>query len=397
MKSFYWSYPGYLLASPIYFRISFVCRPAIGLSTCPFNIWCRHTGTHLICISIWRDKAGPSLQALNLMATIGYTISPLLCKPFLASSHPTNMRHNRFATADLAMESSNESTWLISSTSDSLDVTFSETWGELHNGTQLPQTAHSEQFKGNIQYAYLIVAIYDLAICVIILTLFVLEGCKVKLAPKAEERTDYVGRNTNRRFVITMSLLFFMFNVFYGGIEVGYAGLLMTFAVKYLGWSKSDGTNVTAVLQGSNAVVTALTLITSRWVRPQYLLAGCITLVTSSMLVLSFAATYHPAVLWVCTSALGAGYAVIMPCNFTWMNEFMDVTGKVSSAFWAGFFTGFMAVPAISGHLFHSLNPMWMPYMTLTCSVGMFLIFSIINMVLWCHKKEKTIIISTDL
>jgi len=33
----------------------------------------------------------------------------------------------------------------------------------------------------------------------------------------------------------------FAFNFFYGGIEVGYAGLALTYAVTYLDWTKDDG------------------------------------------------------------------------------------------------------------------------------------------------------------
>ena len=42
-------------------------------------------------------------------------------------------------------------------------------------------------------------------------------------------------------FRVKIALLFFAFNFFYGGIEVGYAGLVMSYAVTYLDWSKDDG------------------------------------------------------------------------------------------------------------------------------------------------------------
>lgn len=42
-----------------------------------------------MCISIWKEDSGPSLQSLNLMATIGYTLAPLLCKPFISSTRDT--------------------------------------------------------------------------------------------------------------------------------------------------------------------------------------------------------------------------------------------------------------------------------------------------------------------
>ena len=56
------------------------------------------------------------------------------------------------------------------------------------------------------------------------------------------------------RFRTIISILFFIFNVFYAGIEVGYAGLLTTFAVKYLGWPEKHGNNATILLQLSNCI-----------------------------------------------------------------------------------------------------------------------------------------------
>ena len=169
-----------------------------------------------------------------------------------------------------------------------------------------------------------------------------------------------------------------MFNIFYGGIEVGYAGLLMTFAVKYLGWTKSQGTDVTVVLQGSNAVITAIAVVMAKYVKPSHMLAASIAMVTTSMLFLSIFATKFPVCLWFCTAGLGVGYATIMPSSYTWVNSFMTVSGGFSSAYWSGFFTGFMTIPALSGYLFQKVHPMCMPYVTLSCGIGMLGMFLII-------------------
>ena len=315
------------------------------------------------------------------MATIGYTISPLLCKPFLAPpQEDNNLNRNSSLSAQMNISFQNisenkPSGPMYKFVSNNLTVVTEE-----HMSVNEPGT--------NIQYAYLIVAIYDLLIACFTFVLFIKDGGKVKL-PKDEKdsKEENLEQKSTEKFVITICILFFFFNVFYGGIEVGYAGLLMTFAVKHLGWSKADGTNVTAVLQASNAIVTALAIFISKWVRAPVMLAWSIGIVTVAMLVLSLAAEYSSAVLWVCTACLGVGYATIMPCSYTWVNDVMEVTGKFSSAYWAGFFTGFMLVPAITGQLFYLVHPMWLPYATLICSVGMSIMFTIISLVIWKSNR----------
>ncbi len=213
-------------------------------------------------------------------------------------------------------------------------------------------------------------------------SLFARDGCRCRSQDEdntSEKNPQDEEKKTSRKFEVQISALFFVFNLFYGGIEVGYAGLLMTFAVKYLGWSKSRGTDVTAVLQGSNAAITAVAVILARYVKPNHMLIASITLVTASMLFLSIFATQLPMCLWFCTTGLGMGYATIMPSSYTWVNSFMTVSGGFSSAYWSGFFTGFMTIPAFSGYLFQNVHPMFMHYVTLSCGIGMLCVFSVIS------------------
>ena len=99
-----------------------------------------------------------------------------------------------------------------------------------------------------------------------------------------EETSDVVRRNDDdddddddydsasrkrRRFVVTVTLLVSIFNVFFGGMEVGYAGLLSTFAFKYLGWNRKDATDVTVTVQAAAVAASVFATVTSRCVRPQ--------------------------------------------------------------------------------------------------------------------------------
>ena len=85
------------------------------------------------------------------------------------------------------------------------------------------------------------------------------------------ERHDVTATTTQTVVAlrVKVALLFFVFNFFYAGIEVGYAGLVMTYAVTYLHWSKDDGTTLVFLLQASNALVTALSVYLSKYVQPQ--------------------------------------------------------------------------------------------------------------------------------
>ena len=296
------------------------------------------------------------------MATIGYTLAPLLCKPFISS-----------AGADGHLETNTSVIPLQPMINESFES--ADNYHVVNTSISGPREDNSK-----IQYAYMTVAIYDLVIGILLMVLFVKDGCKMR-GSKTEDNPENPTsdeKENSRAFEVKICILFFVFNIFYGGIEVGYAGLLMTFAVKYLGWTKSQGTDVTAVLQGSNAVITAVAVVMAKYVKPKHMLAASIAMVTTSMLFLSIFATKFPVCLWFCTAGLGVGYATIMPTSYTWVNSFMTVSGGFSSAYWSGFFTGFMTIPALSGYLFQKVHPMCMPYVTLSCGIGMLGMFLII-------------------
>lgn len=319
--------------------------------------------THVMCITVWKEKSGPSLQTLNLMATIGYTLGPLVIKPFLA--HKQNIFIN---------------------VTDFHNVTHSHDRADV-NASHVMSV--SETVGSKIEYAYMILAGYELIISILLFAIFVYDGCPWRLKSSEKDEEEESGTKLNNRtFIIKICILYFFFNIFYCGVEVGYAGLLSTFAVKYLGWSSNDGANVTAVLQGSNVVITLLAVFLAKVVRPELMLAFNLLVVILSMVVLSLLAHVHPAVLWASTGGLGVGYATIMPASYTWVNNFMPVTGAFSSAYWSGFFVGFMIIPALTGFLFEKVHPMWLAYMTGICSVAMLVVFTIINFVLYCEKTR---------
>ena len=81
--------------------------------------------------------------------------------------------------------------------------------------------------------------------------------------------SEQVASDDKKRFVWKVLVLNFFLNFFYGGIEIGYCGLVMTFAVDFLHWSKEDGTTVTALIEASSAVATLTAAFLFRCVKPQ--------------------------------------------------------------------------------------------------------------------------------
>jgi len=239
--------------------------------------------THLICVSLWGQKSAFVLQLLNLTCVLGFMTSPLLVKPFLQTEADSNNVHND-SQYNSSQVTAAYSTHSSPATATSRDVTV---------------TSYDA-----VTQVFVIVAVYSLLVGLLMLAIFIkdyhaqrrdtrLSGGIMQMssdtaAAEADDRLypvpdnstshgECIVANTTTHRVVTfrvkVTLLFFAFNFFYGGIEVGYAGLVMTYAVTYLNWSKDDGTTLVFLLQASNALVTALSVCLSRYIQPQVTMA----------------------------------------------------------------------------------------------------------------------------
>jgi len=208
--------------------------------------------THLICVNMWGQRSAFVLQLLNLTCVLGFMTSPLLVKPFLQTAAA--------AAADYNGHNSSRVNWSQVAAHCS-----------IHNSTANSTTSCDVTITSHdaVTHVFDIVAVYSLLVGLLMLAIFIKDyhaqrrdirlSCgiiQMSTAPEADDRlyptpdnntshSEYVLTTTTAHKVVTfrvkIALLFFAFNFFYGGIEVGYAGLVMTYVVTYLNWSKDDG------------------------------------------------------------------------------------------------------------------------------------------------------------
>ena len=225
---------------------------------------------------MWGQKSAFVLQLLNLTCVLGFMTSPLLVKPFLHSDHAGySLSYNsssQLAAPCLGHNSTTNSTTPCGVNAVSYDA---------------------------VTHVFIIVAVYSLVVGLLMLAIFIkdyhakrrraqLNGAMMQMSTvteaddrlyptqeTTESHCEYVITTTTNKVVtfrVKVALLFFAFNFFYGGIEVGYAGLAVTYVVTYFDWTKDDATTLVFLLQASNALVTALSVYLTRYIQPQVII-----------------------------------------------------------------------------------------------------------------------------
>ena len=218
----------------------------------------------------------------------------------------------------------------------------------------------------NIQFAYLAIAAYlvVIALCFLVMCCCSRQGVRAVKNQDVSE-SEYMIHKETKGFRVQILVLLFFFYFLYSGMEVTYGGLIMTFSVKYLGWSKAEGTLLTSVFWGSFALSRGISIFFGVCLSPALMLIGDLVMTCLSLAGLVMALDSNHIILWFCTAVLGAGMASIFPTGITWAERYMRMTGKATSVLVVGSALGEMFMPALTGYLFETKGPMWLLYIML--------------------------------
>ena len=197
---------------------------------------------------------------------------------------------------------------------------------------------------------------------------------------KAPEKSK--GEKYSKAQLYLMYFLFFLMILFYGGIEVCFPSQVTTFAVEHLCMPKGDGALLAAVVMGSNALFTGLGIWLVHVMKPNILIWIDVIGLTASLIILTLLVNTYPQIIWFCSFLVGATSASIMPCAYTWANDLFKVSALFNSAFWCGFFSGFMITPALAGFLMETTgDDMWYLYVMVISGILVLLLFTVLSVV----------------
>ena len=239
-----------------------------------------------------------------------------------------------------------------------------------------------------VQFSFLIIATFLFIIAVMFMCLCCCTNRTIRSVRNAVHQENYIIHKESKGFRVQILILLFIFYFLYVGMEVTYGGLIMTFSVQYLDWSKAEGTMLTSVFWGAFAIGRGLAIFLAKCLSPAIMLIADLVLSCLALGGLVMALDSNHYILWFCTAMLGIGMASIFPTGITWAERYMRVTGKAAAVFVVGSALGEMALPALTGFLFQSNGPMWLLYIMLGTGIASAVLY-IIMQNLATNKGER--------
>ena len=262
-------------------------------------------------------------------------------------------------------------------------------------------TYNTNYGKTNIQYSFLIAAVLSLSSAIPFLALYWTSGTKTtgdNSEKKDIAEADFVvcKRPSRLPFKLKLSCLSILSVIMfmYNAVEDNFTGLLMTFSLSHLSWSKSRGTVATSLDWASFAFGRFIGIFLVRCIQTSTILTGhLVILVLSFIAFLIASVTSQTFLIWVFIPLVGFSKSVILPSVFSWTEEtILPVTGKISSLYLVAGAAGSMVTPLLFGYLMEEKGSIWYIYLLLGMSVISFVAFILIRIIerVWIKPLVKT-------
>ena len=318
-------------------------------------------GNILVLGSCWKNTA-PFLQLLYLFYYVGVMCSQWLAKPFtkfitiikpndteiLSYKHLVDISHlNGFNVANVTGGLTNE--------------TASNLEPGLSNRTMTVEAV-------DIKSTYMLTGVIVTVVAFLVL-LYVIHHCtwrqvfkkQLTKSEKAQQKDETPKLNPG--LIVKVALVVAVLN-FQLATESTYLGLLVTFVVRQLSWTKTMSMSIVSVLAVAGLVARAVASVLANWVPPKAIVTFDITVNFVAAVVLSIFVNHHPSVMWICSVAITMACATAGPAILAWAADEIPPSIKVNAAYMTTYATNLFLGPTVIAFFFNSFSPMWLCYLT---------------------------------
>ena len=266
------------------------------------------------------------MQSFHCVFALGTFVAPWLAAPFISSDAYTI--DNETTTISPVSFLTEDNTMSVRNIENYETITETTNMKTLGIGEEL--------YESNVHFTFVIIAVYE----VLSSGLFVVSYIFHRKYNKVNEVNQENGRNKNtgvtsekrssykkkepKWFLFPMLGLMFLRFAFYVGLDVMSASLLMTFAVKGLGWTKSQGIAVTSCFRGVYSLGRVSSVFLAMIISPTKMIMFDTFLILIGFFVLTIFINFHDLILWIFISLAGFGMGSFYGASMSWVDKYMS-------------------------------------------------------------------------
>ena len=342
------------------------------------------------------------MQGFHCVFALGTFVAPWIAKPFISTMETMQENNTYMETTTSKSQlvvSGNDTKFLLKGESSthntqSMFNSLNPTGPSIQDTTSTPKrmsifqvnvsensnVTDTEQLsESQVHFTYLIVGAYIFISSLCFVIVYFIHRRSTRNDPTKQGKNKNSGITTEKNSRMKspepawyrwpmLVLMFFRFAI-YVGLDIMTASFLMTFAVKGLGWDKDTGVALTSCFRGVYSIGRGSSILFAVFISPSKMIIMNLVLINIGLGVLAAFFEYHPLILWIFISLAGFGMGSFYGASMSWIDKYLNVTGKTGSLFILGSWVGLLTLPALTGYLFDNISPFCYIYSCLGTSL----------------------------
>ena len=363
-----------------------------------FSTLCMHicvstvVGSNAQCLRLRINGALSHVDCMHIANLIGCLLAPILARPFLTpGSIPHTLDGNNpvdIGNIDVT-NVSNVGTIDVNDLSDirTVHVTDVSRWTMTTMGQDFANTsAVGVDTTAATGSGFRFGTVYFIAA-----SLLVASGVMAITLSLALPRRDVTSRRdtsdqlTQRRrrpttdVCLRVACLYAVFQCIQVGVEATYGCLLLSYAVKGIGWSKAAAGMMAVVYFGSCVIGRGLCLtVVSKASATSCVFGGMCTMLASLLVTLLFGRT-HPNVMWLTATMQGVASSAVLPACIIWIGGGVSLTPRLTRTRFVASCLGMVTAPGMVGYCMHAQRPDTFVSLMFGASVVNLLVFAMLR------------------
>lgn len=359
---------------------------------------------------VWRHKAGPYMQAVHGIFSVGAIISPFVSEPFLARKiyaedkrnvSTSNSSLSFFGISTPTIENHEALSETIPALSRPVTPGYSiiEASTDMFNSTSDVSSRTLETLTFSYGETFIYIPYFSATfVCLLAASLYLIVYClfgnvynlraeRVDSSVKIVSHREYFLSKTMK---IVFTVLLALTLTFYVMSERSFIGFLMTFVITELQWSKASGSSGSAAFWIAFAAGRLSGIIIVKCFNLSAVIFVFFLIITFGASLFWIAVIYNMNVLvWISIATVGYGMSVIFASIFLWLSEnIRRLTGKMASILFIFFSSGAMVFPILVGYLMDKVSKMWFIYLQLILFSAMCTLFIFVLVMFNILKKR---------
>ena len=252
----------------------------------------------------------------------------------------------------------------------------------------------------HVQAAYFVIALTGFLLSMLFFYLplkrtagsYTLKRNQEDLKPHNENCHHLLERDSMSYYKMSIFLIFMIFTALFGGAEITFTGLLISYSYDFLGWGKKEAIIMSALYQIVKFIFAMVAIILSYRFPPRLILFGnvFIVTVTSGFLLRNVTCEYHTS-MWVCTLCLAIGNSSLFPSRLSWISQKDRLWRRLPRLFNMSFCIGVIILPYLTAHLLVTYGYKYLPWVLLvSSSIGSLMYFLLLALLeCWPYLRSK--------